>query len=83
MTEPTPSLPPEVVAGSVGFWEAQERTINALAHEIDDPYIPKDRLRRIAVMALAQLWAMTEAAKLEEQRVAQEPPESRIIQLKP
>lgn len=74
MDEPT--VPPELVASTMSFWEAQRRTAAALLDEVSDPYVSKARVVTIAKMALAQLLAMVDYATAVE---AADKPQSDLI----
>ena len=72
MNESSPPVPAELATQAVSFWDAQIRTIEKLAEEVAEEFTSKERLRRIALLALAQLMAMTQAAKAEEEMEREE-----------
>lgn len=63
----------------IDFWNAQLRTTAGLISTCRDEYVPKERLRNIALMALAQLYAMFSNGKEEEERARAEEPASGLI----
>jgi hypothetical protein len=68
------NTPPEL---TIGFWDAQQRTVAGLAREVAHEYTSKERLRDIAKICIMQLMALFEAAKASEQQDQQ--PESKIL----
>lgn len=83
MTEPTPSpVAQELVPLTISFWDAQIRTVLGLASEVQQEYVSKERLRKIAQVCIVQLLAVFESAKMDE---LQQPPapevESHILTL--
>lgn len=69
------TIPEEMAIATVGFWEAQARTIQALADEAFHEYTSKPRLRQIALMALAHMMAMNNSAQ-ENEKAANEAAEA-------
>lgn len=65
------TIPEELAIATIGFWEAQARTIQALADEAFAEYTSKPRIRQIALMALAHMMAMNQSAQ-ESEKAAQE-----------
>jgi ribulose bisphosphate carboxylase small subunit len=67
MSEPVPVVPEAIASQTLGFWDAQIRTVSGLGKEIGLEYVSKDRLRKIAMVLCVQLLALMEAAKASEQ----------------
>lgn len=84
---PTPSLPEPMQAQHLNFWDAQIRTAQEMVREVAYEYTSKNRLRRIAMLALGQAIALMMSAKQNEEADAEaqqqpEPePESRQSRL--
>lgn len=75
-----PTQPGELAAPQMmDFWTAQLRTTAGLITTCRDEYVAKERLRSIALMALAQLYAMFANGKEEEERAQAAVPDSGLI----
>ena len=61
-----PPVPAELVPLTVGFWDAQLRTVLGLAKEVRDDLTTKRRLQQIAMMCVMQLVAMLQYAAEQE-----------------
>jgi hypothetical protein len=77
--QPPETVPGDVAVATIGFWEAQARTIQALADEAFAEYTSKPRIRQIALMALAHMMAMNQSAQ-EAEKAAQEAAQAEATQ---